>query len=40
MIDLQPVADPCCINTFGYTEAKEWGLISERPAKQQTTIAQ
>jgi hypothetical protein len=34
MIDLQPLADPCCINYIDYAQAKKWGLLSERPAKQ------
>jgi hypothetical protein len=33
MIDLWPLADPCCINYIDYAQAKKWGLLSERPAK-------
>ena len=35
VIDLQPKADPCCINYVGYAQAKAWGLLSDRSAKQQ-----
>jgi hypothetical protein len=29
LIDLQRLADPCCMNSIGYDEAKEWGLLNE-----------
>ena len=35
VIDLQPKADPCCFNYVGYAQAKAWGLLSDRSAKQQ-----
>jgi hypothetical protein len=35
VIDLQPKADPCCFNYIEYAQAKAWGLLSDRPAKQQ-----
>jgi hypothetical protein len=25
LIGLQPFADPCCMNSIGYDEAKQWG---------------
>jgi hypothetical protein len=38
IIDLQPKADPCCLNYVGYAQAKAWGLLSDRPAKQQQAL--
>jgi hypothetical protein len=35
VIELQPKADPCCLNYIDYAQAKAWGLLSDRPAKQQ-----
>jgi hypothetical protein len=35
VIDLQPKADPCCVNYIDHTQAKAWGLLSDHPAKQQ-----
>jgi hypothetical protein len=29
LIDLQRLADPCCMNSIGYDQAKEWGVLSE-----------
>jgi hypothetical protein len=38
LIDLQRLADPCCMNSIGYDEAKEWGLLSEiKPHNGPTT---
>ena len=34
LIDLQPKADPCCLNYVDHARAKAWGLLSDRPAKQ------
>ena len=36
VVDLQPKADPCCLNYVGYAQAKAWGLLSDRSAKQQS----
>jgi hypothetical protein len=30
MIDLQPKADPCCINFVDFPQAKTWGLLNEK----------
>ena len=38
VIDLQPKADPCCLNYVEYVQAKAWGLLSDRPAKQQQAL--
>ena len=38
VIDLQPKADPCCFNYVGYAQAKAWGLLSDRSAKQQQAL--
>jgi hypothetical protein len=38
VIDLQPKADPCCLNYVEYAQAKAWGLVSDRPAKQQQSL--
>src|SRR5262249_35809749 len=38
VIDLQPKADPCCLNYVGYAQAKAWGLLSDRPIKQQQAL--
>jgi hypothetical protein len=38
VIDLQPKADPCCLNYVEYAQAKAWGLLSDRPAKQQQAL--
>jgi hypothetical protein len=35
VIDLQPMADPCCLNYVDYLQAKVWGLLKERPTKQE-----
>jgi hypothetical protein len=35
VIDLQPKADPCCLNYIDYAQAKAWALLSDRSAKQQ-----
>jgi hypothetical protein len=35
VIDLQPKADPCCLNYIDHAQAKAWGLLSDRSAKQQ-----
>jgi hypothetical protein len=37
VIDLQPMADPgpCCLNYVDYMQAKVWGLLKERPTKQE-----
>ena len=35
VIDLQPKADPCCLNYIYHAPAKAWGLLSDRLAKQQ-----
>jgi hypothetical protein len=45
LIDLQRLADPCCSNSIGYDEAKEWGLLNEikpdnSPGKNLTSIKQ
>jgi hypothetical protein len=34
LIDLQPKADPCCMNYVDYAQAQAWNLLSEQPAKQ------
>jgi hypothetical protein len=28
VIDLQPKADPCCLNYIDHAQAKDWGLLS------------
>jgi hypothetical protein len=33
MIDLQPKADPCCINYVDFPKAKAWGLL-DRPVRR------
>jgi hypothetical protein len=38
VIDLQPKADPCCINYIDHAQAKAWALLSDRPAKQQQAL--
>jgi hypothetical protein len=38
VIDLQPKADPCCLNYIDYAKAKAWGLLSDRSAKQQQAL--
>jgi hypothetical protein len=35
VIDLQPMADPCCLNYVDYLQAKVWGLLKEKPTKQE-----
>jgi hypothetical protein len=35
VIDLQSMADPCCLNYVDYLQAKVWGLLKERPTKQE-----
>ena len=35
LIDLQPKADPCCLKYVDHAQAKAWGLLSARSAKQQ-----
>ena len=32
IIDLQPKADPCCLNYVTYDQAKVWGALKERPS--------
>ena len=39
VIDLQPKADPCCLNYIDHAQAKAWGLLSDRPATQQALPA-
>ena len=34
LIELQPKADPCCVNYIDYAQAKAWGLVSDRSAKE------
>jgi hypothetical protein len=34
LIDLQPIADPCCVNYVNHAQAKAWGLLTDRPTKQ------
>ena len=34
VIDLQPKADPCCVNYVNYAQAQAWKLLAEQPAKQ------
>ena len=34
VIDLQPKADPCCLNYVDRARAQTWGLLSDPPAKQ------
>ncbi len=34
LIDLQPKADPCCVNYLNYAQAQAWKLLSGQPAKQ------
>ena len=36
VIDLQPIAGPCCILYIDHAQATALGLLSEHPAKQQT----
>jgi uncharacterized protein YecT (DUF1311 family) len=31
IIDLQRKADPCCVNYVSYIQAKNWGVLKERP---------
>jgi hypothetical protein len=38
VIDLQPKADPCCLNYVEYAQANDWGLLSDRSAKQQQAL--
>jgi hypothetical protein len=35
VIDLQPMADPCCLNYVDYLQAKVWVLLKEKPTKQE-----
>ena len=35
VIDMQPKADPCCLNYIDHAQAKAWALLSDRSAKQQ-----
>jgi hypothetical protein len=35
IIDLQPMADPCCLNYVDYMQAKVWGLLKQQPTKQE-----
>jgi hypothetical protein len=37
MIDLWPVADPCCINYSDFLQANKWGLVGQRPTRHTTT---
>ena len=39
MIDLQPKADPCCINWVDYPQAKAWGLL-DRPEDPEAARAE
>jgi hypothetical protein len=32
VIDMQPKADPCCLNYIDHAQAKAWGLLSDRAA--------
>jgi hypothetical protein len=38
VIDLQPKADPCCLNYIDHAQAKALGLLSDRPANQQQAL--
>jgi hypothetical protein len=38
VIDMQPKADPCCLNYIDHAQAKAWGLLSDRAAKQQQAL--
>jgi hypothetical protein len=35
VIDLQPKADPCCLNYIDHAEAKDWGLLNGSAEQQQ-----
>jgi hypothetical protein len=35
VIDLQPKADPCCLNYIDHAQAKDWGLLSGSAEQQQ-----
>ena len=39
VIDLQPKADSCCFNYIHHAQAKAWGLLSDRSAKQQHALS-
>jgi hypothetical protein len=39
VIDLQPKADPCCLNYVDYAQAKAWRLLSDRSSNQQALPA-
>jgi uncharacterized protein YecT (DUF1311 family) len=33
IIDLFPKADPCCLTYVSYSQAKNWGVLEEKPAR-------
>jgi hypothetical protein len=35
VVDLQPKADPCCLNYIDHAQAKDWGLLSGSAEQQQ-----